>query len=313
MKLNKKLVVTSLSTVLGLGIVGSVTGAVAWYQYSTRASASVIGTSAGKSGLLQIKEKDAADTAYGRALYTKDLLDVDSPVKFYPVTFGGFAKNAALPTKAYTNPEAGYKEVDRADHEATEGKEYYQFTVSLRTMENGTQVGDKDVYLSDIVLEEIAEGSNPVTGIGSALRMHIACGSNYALVAPGTARNMDCHGNLDLDGQAGVDTAKNYEWDADTPIDYGMYNGGDSVDTTKQTTYTIAEACAERGTDGKLTTTGAFKVGTTSASASLDVTVTIWLEGWELISSSAVWDPTTIGKTIHAGLTFDIGSDAFNA
>ena len=55
MKFNKKLVVATLSTALGLGIVGSITGTVAWYQYSTRATTSIIGSSGGKTGVLQIK------------------------------------------------------------------------------------------------------------------------------------------------------------------------------------------------------------------------------------------------------------------
>ena len=53
MKFNKKIIVASLSTVLGLGIVGSITGTVAWYSYNTRVSSSIVGVSQVKSGTLQ--------------------------------------------------------------------------------------------------------------------------------------------------------------------------------------------------------------------------------------------------------------------
>ena len=104
MKFNKKLVVTSLSTVLGLGIVGSISGTFAWYQYSTRASASIIGVSSAEAGMLQIKASTASTWA-DKDLETSDLIGTRTDRKIYPVTFGGFEKDAALPAKAYKNPE----------------------------------------------------------------------------------------------------------------------------------------------------------------------------------------------------------------
>ena len=315
MKFNKKLVVTSLSTILGLGIVGSISGTIAWYQYSTRAYASIIGTSAGSSGLLQIKENSQADSAYTRSLYTASLKGENANAKLYPVTFGGFAANAALPAQAYGNPEAGIKELNKDNKKATAKHDYIQFTVNLRAVDGeGTQVA-KDVYISDLVLEDTS-ATNSVT---AALRMHIACGSKYFLVGgEGATAALDTHGKLDLDGDGSLDHGKNYEWDSNEEIDYGFYSGDPAtVDTTKLSCVQKAAVVNERNTDtGKLPADDAKKLGTTPTSGSLDVTVTIWLEGWELLGASdpkAIWDPATMGKTVHAGLTFDVGADAFEA
>ena len=107
MKFNKKITVVSLSTVLGLGLVGSITGAVAWYQYSTRTTSSIIGTSTGESGILQIKST-LENSEWKRDLQTADVQDTFGG-EFLPVTFGGFSSGAALPGQAYSTPVAGQK------------------------------------------------------------------------------------------------------------------------------------------------------------------------------------------------------------
>ena len=55
-------------------------------------------------------------------------------------------------------------------------------------------------------------------------------------------------------------------------------------------------------------------IGKTNATGTLNVTVTLWLEGWAQLNPysapntdvKAMWNNATIGKTIHAGLTFDV-------
>ena len=323
MKFNKKLVVTSLSTVLGLGIVGSISGTFAWYQYSTRASASIIGVSSAEAGMLQIK-KSTASTWGATDLYTADLKGSNTSATLMPVTFGGFAKDAALPAKAYKNPEAGDEKLNVTKYEASAAKEYIQFTVNLRAVAaNGNQV-EKDVYISRLVLEDTVTANGNIT---NALRMHISTSTKNFLVAPGDARNMDCHGALDISGDGNADNSNDgaLEWEkvvSPTTLDYGFYKDDDDdvstpevLDTTKQTTYTVGEVVNARNADGTITASADKKLGTTPTTGSLDVTVTIWLEGWEKLGTtpSAIWDPKTVGKTIHAGLVFDIGAGAFNA
>ena len=326
MKFNKKLVVTSLSTVLGLGIVGSISGTFAWYQYSTRASASIIGVSSAEAGMLQIKASTASTWA-DKDLATDDLIGTRTDRKIYPVTFGGFAKNEALPAKAYKNPEAGEEKMNIEKNEASAAKQYIQYTVNLRAVNAAGSLVEKDVYISDLVLTDT---STSVGNVTNALRMHIACGSKYFLVAPGDARDMDCHGKLDLNGDGALDTINDtedhrFEWDKVAEpaekLEYGFYNEAanpsdpEELDETKQTTYTTDEVVNGRGSDGKIAHNDDKLIGTTPTTGSLNVTVTIWLEGWELLGTtpSAIWDAATIGKTVRAGLVFDIGAGAFSA
>lgn len=318
MKFNKKLVVTSLSTVLGLGIIGSITGTVAWYQYSTKATASIIGMSSAEAGVLQIK-KHSASSFEKTDLFTADLLNgsgENTDAKLYPVTFGGFAKDAALPSAAYRNPEAGVKEIDLASNVASVAKDYIQFTVDLRALKADGNQAALPVYLSDIVLEDADTGSTSVT---PALRMHIACGSTYFLIGgAGATAELDCHGNLDLNGDGSDDTNydSKYEWErtgTPTPLDYGFYNGGSSVDTTKQTVYEISDVVNPRDTtDGSLPEDSDKLIGTTLASGNLEVTVTIWLEGWQELGGDVEWPANSVGRAIHVGLTFDVGARAFD-
>ncbi len=324
MKFNKKLVVTSLSTVLGLGIVGSISGTFAWYQYSTRASASIIGVSSAEAGMLQIKKSTASD--WGTDLYTADLKGDNTSATLMPVTFGGFAKDAALPTNAYKNPEAGEEKINVDSNIASSAKEYIQFTVNLRAINAAGGQVEKDVYISRIVLEDANTSSTIVT---NALRMQITCGNKYMLVAPGDARNLDCHGYLDLSGDGDDDTVNDkvgneFEWEkVENPakLDYGFYKAGanpgdpEVLETTKQTTYAFSDVVNPRNADGTITANADKKLGKTPSTGSLDVTVTIWLEGWEKLGTtpSAIWDKNSIGRTVHAGIVFDLGAGAFSA
>ena len=314
MKFNKKLVVTSLSTVLGLGIVGSITGTVAWYQYSTRATTSIMAVTSGEAGVLKIKEHN--QTSYTKTdLVTNDLKGSNTGATLYPVTFGGFAKNAALPSAAYVNPEAGEKKINLSTNVAGSDKEYIQFSVDLAAVKaDGTRAA-LPVYISDLVLEDADTGSTSVT---PALRMHIACGSSYWLVGgAGATASLNCYGALDLNGDGADDTTNDsvYEWErATTPttLNYGFYNGEpEALVEGVQTVYQASEVVNGRDSDGKLANVPAKLIGTTGAS-DLTVTVTIWLEGWESLGGDQEWPANTTGRHVHAGITFDVGARAFD-
>ena len=51
MKVNKKLIVPFLSSVIGLSIAGGLGGAFAWYQYNTQVSVSFVGSSVADSSV----------------------------------------------------------------------------------------------------------------------------------------------------------------------------------------------------------------------------------------------------------------------
>ena len=61
MKINKKIIVPFLSTVVGLSLAGGLGGAFAWYQFNSQVRTGFIGTSVADTGLIQIGYKDSGD------------------------------------------------------------------------------------------------------------------------------------------------------------------------------------------------------------------------------------------------------------
>ena len=51
----KKILVSTLALAMGAGLAGSISGSVAWYQYSTRTTAQLQGVSAGTTRNLQVR------------------------------------------------------------------------------------------------------------------------------------------------------------------------------------------------------------------------------------------------------------------
>ena len=99
MKLNKKIIFPAFALLAGVSLVGSISGTVAWYQYSTRANASYIGSSAGVSGNLQIRLPNGE---WGPRVETNDVLNYIgglNPIKL--VTSGNLAKNDSLKTASW--------------------------------------------------------------------------------------------------------------------------------------------------------------------------------------------------------------------
>lgn len=103
MKLNKKMIIPAFTLLAGASIAGSVTGTVAWYQYSTRTNVSYVGTSAGAIGNLQLRIKGIGD--FGPQLNIKDvetyLNSQEIGTEVEPVTPGALGKNDALKQKAW--------------------------------------------------------------------------------------------------------------------------------------------------------------------------------------------------------------------
>lgn len=339
MKFNKKITVTALSTVLGLGLVGSISGAVAWYQYSTRATTSIVGISGAKSGALEVSL--ARDSGWVRDLKTSDLTSTASAGEanpfdhFLPVTFGGFdGTNVAtnLPGTAYKNPDVGNATMSNWKT-ATVNEDYVQYVVYLRArqLNESTNAYDnvaESVYFSDIT---IADLSGQATGLSieDALRVHVAfdtvkvsddsvvtAGNRYLLSKAGGSLNT--YGELDLDGINGSDTYGGYEW-ADnygTTVIYGDKTAeeGSGVQKSVQASTLVAA----RDAQGELT---GSPVATTVAGSDnvLRATVTIWTEGWAQLDPvadpsnvKAMWNTEKRNNVVfHVGLTFDVGYSAF--
>ena len=188
MKLNKnKIIVSALALVIGTSLAGSVTGTLAWYQYSTRANVSYLGTSAGASGNLQlrIKNYNDADNVWADRLTINQidsyLASVQTASKIQPITFGSMGKDDALPADSYLNPLPGkgpYAQWNKASK-----ANYVQIPLELRfndrdgVIENNKDEKEveKEVYLSKLLIQaDYTNATNNKKDLSKAIRVHIS-------------------------------------------------------------------------------------------------------------------------------------------
>ncbi len=314
MKINKKIVVATLSTALGLGIVGSISGTVAWYQYSTKGMLSIIGNNVSEGGVLSISTDH---TNWHRDLYTADVSG-NFEGKFTPVTFGGLAKDAALPKtgddlNAYFNPKWGYTDMTKwgkAEKDANDTyQEFLQYDIYLKAEKPNASTGameafDTKVYISDMEIEN-ASGAKP---IAEAVRVHISVNDGVKnFIIARSEQSIDTHGSLDLDGNGSVDIDTEYEWgNTGDPLDYG---------SGQLKSYNLTEIITVRGDDGYLDTTTGVEICSTS-NTYVKLTITVWLEGWQKLGTpaDAIWNVANQGgATFNLGMTFDVGRGAYSA
>ena len=306
MKFNKKIVVASLSTAMGLSLVGAIGGTVAWYQYSTKTTTSVVATSVANSGVLQISSngtdwmRDLPQTATGS---TNDN-------KLLPVTFGQENDDGSLKDVAYCTPEAGKPGYQGWDV-ATAGVEYLQYDIHLRASQineaGEVEYLEKKVYLSDITIEDVTTGKT----VSDALRINIDVENGEKFMISKEAQSdLELYGPLELDGNEEPDVIGGYVWDDGFGEEciYGIENEVQNTlgITDIEASQTEIEA---QGDEKVICTTPADEDG-------ILLRITIWLEGWHQLTPDAVadqeikanWSPEKgRGASIRCGLTFDVG------
>lgn len=304
---NKKIIVSTLALAMGAALAGSVSGTVAWFQYSTRAQAAYIGTSAHCSELLQVSIDGG--TTWKTELSSSD---IDTAItaankKIVPITTGEQAKDAALGT-FYANP---IYQISAGDYSATTWKaaeaiNYVQFTLKFKVTdvkENLTTKLAKDVFLTNLTIQDATSGLD----LSDAVRVHFASTNNMLFAK--TATSTDVSGQLDLNSDGAYDLSEGYEWDTRTAITYG-------TDGAVQTSYAANDTTVV-ATDTNGVLTNGKKLGSTAADTDLSVTVTIWLEGWQKLATgvtgnketadSAIWDSTTyVNKVFRVGMRFAV-------
>ena len=98
MKISKnKIIVSTLALAMGAALAGSVSGTVAWFQYSTRAQAAFIGTSAHCSEMLEIKSLGPTATAYKSELLSSEVKNMDGyGTDLQPISSGDMALDAGV-------------------------------------------------------------------------------------------------------------------------------------------------------------------------------------------------------------------------
>lgn len=316
MKINKvKLLVGTMAIAAVAATVGSISGTVAWFQYSTRSTLEYQGASAHCSESLQVRLYHAAKDAVGNPEdpgYQPAVAEFDSGWKqdlsianvqsyiasghargsadynLYPVTTGNLASAASFPTTFYKSPIYQYS----ADYVPAEGASYWQdatvkdyidLPLQFRVVDiNGSRTdGDyntflaKKVYLSDLTIKSSSTGSK--LDITPAIRVAFDATNDGVFSLDGQA--VATTGKLDLNGDGNTDQTVGYSWDSRTDFVYGTAASSAASNKIQVAESTgsnleIADDSDPRNIIGK-------ELGSTAANASLNVTVRIYLEGWQ--------------------------------
>ena len=350
--LNKnKIIVSALALAIGASLAGSISGTVAWYQYSTRANVALIGEAGGFSGNLQMRFVGDNDwktriTWTDMNNYLASKLQANEEMNLVPMTFGTMGKASPLPQYGYVQPVAGIS--DMSKWAKATNKNYAQFQLELRYNErDGRKEGEPavdgknielPVYLSKLVIKEhTVEGKKDLS---NAVRVHISSSYNDGVdqldnkLISKNGGTILTQGKLDLDGDGYDDKAypDNDEFGFNDPGDDStlqdiVYGSGEQTSYGAVKDYNAAhtyipygatDSAADPihpvlvGQDGNVLTDLTYNdgmdrdkmIGKTMASDTnfLTVTITVWVEGWQELDGSAIWDEVDYIKS-----KFDLG------
>ena len=236
MKIKKKsIIIPAFALLIGASLAGSISGTVAWYQYSTRVNAAYVGVSGGTSGNLQIK---LGDGEWGTRLTKEQIAtyiassDYGSAVQ--PITSGSMVKDGAIPANFYLNPVYGQGDAYAENWMKASKGNYIVLPLQLRYVErDGTKENSvdaknvaKEVYLSDLLIQD--DAANAAEDLSDAIRFHINAYADADALVPANHVNRliskkggttVTNGKLDLDGDGVLD----FTYDSDK---YGF--GGDT-------------------------------------------------------------------------------------
>lgn len=311
-----KLGAIMLSSARGLAFIGSIGGTIAWYQYSTLATAAVSGSSAKCTENLQVAVGTGEGLTFKSSLTTNEIAnylkntraeaDQATVTVLKPVTAGNQERNAEL-NSLKSNPV--YQHGPYTDWEDAVNTDYVTFPLTFRVLDIDGNSGntllnrDSKLGLSDITIEGKDVAGNEAEGktdISSAIRVHFSSKNGTAdvnrLVSKAGGETVT-HGHLDLNGDGADDTMAKYEWDNNsTAIDYGSAG-------SKEISYSAAEMSTKDGINYT------NYIGVIPANQTLTVNVTIFREGWQVLegSTTAIWDATkVIGANYRVGRSFEI-------
>lgn len=271
MKLNGKLIIAGLTSALICGLVGSITGTFAWYGYSTRATATIAGTTMNAAANLQIGIHDEA--------FNDNIKGLDDAVDgiFWQPRGGGLRHDAIadyLSKKGYGSDEMrpvssgnvfeddGTTRKDISPVEmvtyqsntnlAAKEADYYVLPLAMRVQDYSVQNEEAylkgvEIFLSDIEVDlELQEGETH--NLSSAFRIDFKeersdlDKANYTILAPG--RDSDgstkLAGLLDLNQDGFADVVENdYGYKVRHELVYGQYKDGTKVEGAQKDDYDV--------------------------------------------------------------------------
>ena len=314
--MNKKITASILAMTMGAGLVGSISGTVAWYQYSTRAQIGMLGMSIGTEKKLEValSATQPADdsTLWKTELKTADVIAyANRPLEFKPITVAaGFDRDANFGTVAFkSNPIKGL--TDPAKWTNAAETDYLKLKVWVRSVETNAAGADtylaKELGLSDVrIVNKTVEGKQDIS---NAVRIAFDGASASAVIAKATA-STNLYGPLALGNGVDNDTNKLYDEDpsAGTAVEltYGTSGATGATYNLADNTDKNALLCGERvatADPSQYAIVGGFELGATTASQPASFDVTIWLEGWQKLAN----DKATWKAADYSGSQFFIG------
>jgi len=209
-----KLITGAITTIAGLGVVGSIGGTYAWYTYNTKTTASIYGSSVSCTNNLQVK-LNGEDSSNWRSDILSDEVNIaagtDGTLK--PVSSHDGGKTFRGMPISHSNALT-----------AAASSDYYSFQISFREKvvgSNPIETISNNVYLTDV---QISGNEN----IAPAVRMSFSNGGETWTLAPHSKSQSDktqLYGSLDLDDNGSLDTqytddghitlsngSREYEW-----------------------------------------------------------------------------------------------------
>ena len=309
-KFSRRLMLASISSVAGMSLIGSIFGTVAWYQYSTRATASIMGSDASVSENLQITLGDGTTNPNWKTDLTRSDIynyvknttgDSEKALSVKAVTNVGTQENNYVLGNEdslgtfYSHPVYQYADYSSWNTVTEAEGNYVTFPLSFKVTTNGNvPEGGLSLYLADLkIVQDGTEGKD----ITEAVRVHFSSTTNELLLSK-NGGTVTTHGKLDLNGDNKPDKEMN-KYDFDTNASTLDYGASDST----QTSYKLDDV-KPTDTNGKLT--GGKELGKITKDGVLTVTVTMWLDGWQTIDDKSIWDVNTIGSDFNVGMTFAV-------
>lgn len=336
LKISRKVVIPALSLLIGASIAGSITSTVAWFQYATKATVAITGTTSHCSKLLKISGNNG--TSWNSNLTLDDLPQSLNSVAYAPVTTGPQLKNAALPlntsskTKFYAQPNI--RQGLYANWYEASASSFAQFDILVKVNDVKDTLPQlaNDVYLTDVTIKDA--NANVNLDLSNAIRVHLATTyyddqnneqHKYFLFAKNDT-SIAVGGYLDVDNDGAYDYVDPYDPSSEKVIYGGSVDTLSGVFTADtQTSYKANDSNIIAAEDSKGHITGGTSIGSTSAVAGkyLKVTVTVWLEGWALLANgistnkvpenSQIWDSEVYtSKSFNVGLTFGVDIHSAN-
>ena len=288
---NKKIIVSTLALAMGAALAGSISGSVAWYQYSTRASASVSGTTAGTSRelLVRVGDSEFAQHLPSATILSKAIAGGDG--ELLPVG----AVIASNEVSSFVgNPVYQYEDLPVIDHG------YIQYKLGFKCVDTTTSAAQvaKKVFLTGL---NVTVDSS----LEAAVRIALSDGTNKYVMSK-TEGTTTTQGNLDMNGNGVKDTD---EFDqADSGSSKITYKSGSQA---SYTTTAWGDLLTSFGTDPYTEPSGATPVTTTKEGSDVaEVTVSIWIEGWQDLNSKNCWElADALNKTVQVDMRFEVQAD----